>query len=109
MKKALISISALLLSLASVSALATTAIDRTTTESSTLNNVMSDTAITAAVKAKYLNDPKINGLDIHIETINGKVTLTGVVPSGEIHEKAILIAKATDGVKDVISKLEIRP
>jgi hyperosmotically inducible protein len=78
----------------------------TSTDSSTIQNIIPDTTITAAIKSKYLTDGRISGLNIHVETINGKVTLTGVVPNDDIEEIAELIAKNTNGVKEVISKLE---
>lgn len=78
-------------------------------ETSTANNVISDSAITAAIKSKYLADSKVKGLQIHVTTINGKVTLTGQVPNDDMEENAIAIARDTDGVKEVISKLEVKP
>ena len=38
-----------------------------------------DTAITAAVKAKYMADERLSGSDIAVSTTNGVVTLTGTV------------------------------
>jgi hyperosmotically inducible protein len=77
-------------------------------KSASVAAAVSDTAITASIKAKYLADEQIKGLDIHVKTINGKVTLTGKVPSLDIEDHAISIAKNTDGVKEVISKLSIK-
>lgn len=78
-----------------------------TTESSTAKNVISDSAVTAAVKAKFLIDDTIKGMDIHVRTVNGKVILTGKVPSTEVEEHAILVALNTDGAKEVISRLKL--
>jgi osmotically-inducible protein OsmY len=76
-------------------------------ESSTAGNVIPDATVTAAVKSKYLADEEISGLDVHVETVNGKVTLRGTVPSKHAEERAVSIAKNTNGVKEVVSRLEI--
>ena len=80
----------------------------TTEESSTLKNVVPDSTITASIKTKYLTDDKIKVLDVRVETVNGKVTLTGNVPDSDVKERAISIATNTSGVKEVVSKLEIK-
>jgi hyperosmotically inducible protein len=77
-------------------------------ESSTMKNVVSDSAITAAIKAKFIADDQVSALNIHVDTVNGKVTLTGKVPSESAKERAIAIAKATNGVHEVVSNLELR-
>ncbi|ETN98758.1 transport-associated protein [Reticulomyxa filosa] len=91
----------------SATALATTSA-KVTDESSTVKNVVSDSAITAAVKSKFIADSDIKSLSIHVETVNGKVTLIGQVPSAAMKEKAIDIAKNSDGVAEVISKLTVK-
>lgn len=76
-------------------------------EKSTAGNVISDTAITAAIKSKYALDKEVNASDITVETVNRRVTLTGTVPSAAVAERAISIAQNTNGVKEVISNLTI--
>jgi len=80
-----------------------------TEESSAVKNVVSDSAITAAIKSKFIADSDIKSLSIHVETVNGKVTLSGQVPSIAMKKKAIDIAENTDGVIEVISKLSVKP
>lgn len=75
---------------------------------STVRNIIPDSAITASIKSDFLADKAINGLSIHVETINGVVTLTGTVPNSEMKMRAESIAQSTDGVKEVISKLRIK-
>jgi hyperosmotically inducible periplasmic protein len=70
-------------------------------------NLTSDTGITTLIKLRLLEDENLSGLDIHVETINGTVILTGIVADKDSEEKAILIAKMTNGVKEVDSMLEI--
>lgn len=76
-------------------------------ESSYAKNLASDTAITTKIKLKLLDDDQVSGLDIHVRTINGKVTLTGVVPDQEAKDRVAAIAKLTNGVAKVYSKLKL--
>jgi hyperosmotically inducible protein len=76
-------------------------------ESSSLENLVSDSVITTSIKRKFLADNIISSFDIKVVTINGKVTLTGIVPSNEAKERAIHVAKSTKGVLEVLPNLEI--
>ena len=76
-------------------------------ESSYAKNLASDTAITTKIKLKLLDDDQVSGLDVHVKTINGKVTLAGVVPDQEAKDRVIAIAKLTNGVAKVYSNLEV--
>jgi osmotically-inducible protein OsmY len=74
--------------------------------SDSVKQAVSDSAITTNIKAKYIADDRIKSLKIHVETINGIVILTGRVPNVSVEEHAISIAKNTEGVKEVASKLK---
>lgn len=76
-------------------------------KSATVANAVSDSAITAAIKAKYLVDDEIKGMNIHVKTVNGKVILTGKVDNASVEEHAILVALNTEGAKEVISRLKL--
>ncbi len=66
-----------------------------------------DTAITARVKLA-LHDDKITGKDIiHVDTVAGVVTLSGVVGREEEADRAASIARSTTGVRDVINNLHV--
>jgi hyperosmotically inducible protein len=69
---------------------------------------MDDAAITAAVKAKLLADPKVGGLKIDVDTRNGVVYLTGdhMKSQAEI-DTAMKLAKETSGVKSVENKMVV--
>lgn len=62
---------------------------------------VSDTWITSKVKASFLADDSISGLDIKVETNQGVVALSGVVPSDAERDLAIAKAKEIKGVKAV--------
>lgn len=68
----------------------------------------SDTAITAAVKSKLLANSSTSGMDIHVETNHGVVTLSGTVRSDAEKNLAERIARNTDGVTDVTNNLKVQ-
>lgn len=62
---------------------------------------VSDTWITSKVKADFLADDSISGLDIKVETNQGVVSLSGIVPTSAERDLAVEKAKAIKGVKSV--------
>lgn len=68
----------------------------------------SDAVITAAVKSKMLLDSTVSGLQVNIDTADGVVTLRGTVASAGERDRAIAVARATEGVRDVNDELEVR-
>ncbi|UXI69059.1 BON domain-containing protein [Tahibacter amnicola] len=62
---------------------------------------MGDTWITTKVKTELLADSAVKGTDINVTTINGVVTLAGVLDNQVAIDKAITIAKNVKGVTDV--------
>ena len=71
--------------------------------------VVTDAAITTAVKTKLLADGDVKGLNIDVDTTNGVVALTGVVHSAAERTKAIRLARSTKGVKSVKNNLKLEP
>ena len=69
--------------------------------------VLTDTAITSEVKTKFLAEPGVSSLDVHVETNNGVVTLTGMVKSQAEANKAMMIARNSKGVKRVVNHLKV--
>jgi osmotically-inducible protein OsmY len=67
-----------------------------------------DARITAAIKAKLLTNRDLSGLNISVNTTDGVVTLSGAVPSIDAISKAMVVALETDGVKQVISALQVK-
>jgi osmotically-inducible protein OsmY len=68
---------------------------------------VTDAAITSAVKAKFLADGTVKGLQIDVDTNAGMVTLNGTVTSRAEADRAMMLARNTDGVKGVHSNLKI--
>jgi osmotically-inducible protein OsmY len=69
--------------------------------------VLTDAAITSAVKAKFLADTAVSGLKIDVDTKDGVVTLNGMVATKAEADRAMSLARESDGVKRVASKLRI--
>jgi hyperosmotically inducible protein len=69
---------------------------------------VTDAGITANVKSKFLADDVVKSSQIEVSTKDGVVTLTGNVDSDVAKTKAIELAKATTGVKDVIDMVSAR-
>ena len=68
---------------------------------------VSDSTITAKVKTALHDDKITKGGDIHVTTVEGVVTLRGVVSSSAVADRAQRLARATTGVKAVESKLKV--
>ena len=73
----------------------------------TIGTQIDDATITAKVKLKLLEDPLTKARKIDVDTVNGVVTLTGVVESKKEIERAIEIAKSVKGVKKIVNNLRV--
>jgi hyperosmotically inducible periplasmic protein len=67
-----------------------------------------DTAITTKVKANLLKEPDLKSMGIHVETEKGVVMLSGFVDSRVEADKAVRVAKETDGVSKVKSAIKVK-
>ncbi len=68
-----------------------------------------DTAITTAVKARYVEDKVVDASSISVETLNGTVMLSGFAKSDAEKSTAETVARKVDGVKSVKNQLTVRP
>lgn len=75
---------------------------------STPGEYVDDVAITSKVKAKLLDDESVEGLDVNVDSMNGKVTLTGWADSSAEARAAGDIARGVDGVKSVDNQLQVK-
>ena len=67
-----------------------------------------DSVITASVKTGMLEDDRVAGTSITVETLNGTVMLSGFAKSEAERAAAESIAKNVDGVKVVKNGIAIR-
>lgn len=68
---------------------------------------LSDAGITTKLKSKFLGDMDVPGLKIDVDTTDGVVTLTGTVETAAEKQRAMELAKATDGVKSVVDRIKV--
>ena len=69
----------------------------------------SDAGITTAVKAKLAADDTVKAYEINVDTGKGIVTLNGVVDTPAEKARAVVIARNTEGVTDVIDQITVGP
>jgi hypothetical protein len=66
-----------------------------------IGDVIDDTIITTKIKSSFAADPQVSALAIDVNTVNGVVTLTGVVGSEQERQRAIQLAQGMAGVQRV--------
>ncbi len=66
---------------------------------------ISDAAVTAAVKTRIAADPDLNPFEIDVDTLEGVVTLRGLVETDHQREEAGEVARRTQGVQEVDNQL----
>lgn len=67
-----------------------------------------DAALTAKIKSKMALDDNVGAIDINIDTRGSVVTLRGTVSSQDELQRAVRLARETDGVTSVVDQLLIR-
>ena len=68
-----------------------------------------DAGITTAVKSKLAADDTVKAYKVDVDTANKVVTLSGEVETEAQRAHAVMIARNTDGVADVIDQLRVNP
>jgi len=74
-----------------------------------LSDATADARVTAAVKARLFRETDLSAWNISVATTEGVVTLSGSVSSPDLIGKAILLALQTEGARQVISTLQVKP
>src|SRR5471032_927813 len=80
----------------------------THTKSAAAGEMVADSVITTKVKADLVKEPKLKSLDVHVDTVNGVVTLTGFVPSQSEADRAVQVARGVKGVSQVQNTLQVK-
>jgi len=70
---------------------------------------ISDARIVTVIKAKYVLDRDLSAHDIHVDVADGRVSLSGTVPTADLIGKAVMLALDTSGVENVSAKLVVAP
>jgi len=75
----------------------------------TVGAYLDDSAITAAVKARMIDNKTVDASAISVETLKGTVMLSGFAKSAAERTVAESLAWKTDGVKVVKNEIAVRP
>jgi osmotically-inducible protein OsmY len=73
-----------------------------------VNQTLDDATVQTRVKTAILNDPQIGGDQIDVTSVNGVVTLSGVIKSADHEQRATDLARKIGGVKDVKTTLKVQ-
>ena len=82
--------------------------EKTAVAADQARRALNDGSITAKIKAKMALDDTVKALDIDVDTVGTTVTLSGIVGSEAQHQKALQLARETEGVKQVVDQLRVR-
>jgi hyperosmotically inducible protein len=75
----------------------------------TVGSYIDDSAITTAVKARFVDNKDVDASAISVETLNGTVMLAGFAKSTRERTTAEGITWKVNGVKQVKNEITIRP
>jgi hyperosmotically inducible protein len=88
--------------------LATTAEEKGREAATQLEGALSEGALTTKIKSKMALDDYVKARTISVATVGSVVTLTGIVGSNAERDRALRLAKETDGVTRVVDKLQVK-
>ena len=74
---------------------------------STVGATLEEAALTTKIKAKMALDDVVKARSIDVTTRGTTVTLSGVVESKAEHDRAMALARETEGVTDVIDNMKM--
>lgn|SRR5574338_190685 len=69
---------------------------------------LSDASLTTKIKSKMALDDTVRALDINVTTRDGDVTLSGYVHSERERDRALALARETNGVRRVTDQLKVK-
>ena len=75
---------------------------------STVGQYVDDATITTRVKARMAEDPAVSAMRISVETLDGKVQLSGFATSQAEKDKAALVARGVPEVREVRNNIIVR-
>lgn len=73
-----------------------------------VKETVEETAITSKIKAKMALDDSVKALAIEVSTTGSIVTLSGRVRSAAEHNRALALARETNGVTNVVDHLIVQ-
>ena len=82
--------------------------ERTAQAADATRRAINDGALTSKIKAKMALDDSVKALQIDVDTKAGVVTLTGAVRSEAERQRAVALARETQGVTQVVDRLQLK-
>jgi hyperosmotically inducible protein len=74
----------------------------------TAGTAVDDAGLTARVKTALMADEQVKGMAIDVDTRNAQVTLTGTVDTEAQISRALEVARAVEGVQNVVNRLTVK-
>jgi osmotically-inducible protein OsmY len=81
--------------------------ERAGVAASTVGATLEEAALTTKIKAKMALDDVVKARSIDVTTRGTTVTLSGVVESKAEHDRALALARETEGVTEVIDDMKM--
>ncbi|HSV54960.1 MAG TPA: BON domain-containing protein [Burkholderiaceae bacterium] len=75
----------------------------------TVGAYVDDTAITTAVKSRFVENKEVDASSIRVETLNGTVMLSGFAKNNTERSTAESLTWKVKGVKSVKNEIAVRP
>jgi hyperosmotically inducible protein len=82
--------------------------ERTAVAADQAKRALNEGSLTAKIKAKMALDDSVKALNIDVDTTGSVVTLSGYVGSDAQRQRALLLARETAGVTQVVDRLQIK-
>jgi len=73
-----------------------------------VQETVADAATSSKIKAKMALDDSVRALRIDVTTTGSTVTLSGQAASTAEHDRAVQLARETDGVSRVVDRIEVK-
>lgn len=82
--------------------------DRAAKAADATRRAIGEGSLTAKIKAKMALDDHVKSLDLNVDTVGSVVTVRGVVHSEAERERALSLARDTEGVTQVVDRLQVK-
>jgi BON domain len=82
--------------------------EKTAVAADRIKDSVGEASLTGKIKAKMALDDTIKARGIDVTTEDSTVTLSGTVRSQAEHDRALALARETEGVSRVIDRLDVR-
>ena len=87
---------------------AQTAASKTAQAAEQTRQAIAEGSLTAKIKAKMALDDSVKALDLNVDTVGSIVTVSGLVHSQAEKDRALQLARETQGVTQVVDKIQIK-